>query len=217
MIRIGIFTDEPLAAMGLSSALAEERDWEIAGIWDDASILPALAEQTHPDVLLLDMACGLSLRQIAQLRQRAPRTMVVCWARTIQFDLAMNLLELGIRGVLAKTVSQQELGELIRRIAAGEHCIDDSVFVPVPAQTLRLTGRERQILTMVSLGMKNREMASALSISEGTLKVYVSRLLQKTGLRDRHQLALFRLRNPESAAPPPPPVRPGLALPSFAD
>ena len=90
----------------------------------------------------------------------------------------------------------------------------DAQKAPEAAQALKLTGRERQILTMVSLGMKNKEMASALSISEGTLKVYVSRLLQKTGLRDRHQLALYRLRNPEAPMAPPPRLNGGAhALP----
>jgi DNA-binding NarL/FixJ family response regulator len=98
------------------------------------------------------------------------------------------------------------LGNLLRKVAAGEQCIDESLFAPAPIHTLRLTGREQQILSLVSLGMKNKEMASALSISEGTLKVYVSRLLQKTGTRDRHQLALYRLRNPDGAEFVPRPV-----------
>jgi len=211
MIRIGVFTDEPLAAIGLSSVLGAETDYQITGLWDDSAGLAHLVEQSKPDVLLLDMACGLTLWQIADLRQRAPECRVICWVRTIQFDLAMNLLELGIRGVLPKTIPGHLLSNLVRRVAAGEHCVDDTLFAPAPTQTLRLTGRERQILTMVSLGMKNREMASALSISEGTLKVYVSRLLQKTGMRDRHQLALYRLRNPEGAAIQPPYTGGGVA------
>ena len=204
MIRIGVFTDEPLAAIGLSSVLGAESDYQVAGVWDAAAGLAHLVEKAQPDVLLLDMAGGLTLWQIADLRQRASECKVICWVRTIQFDLAMHLLELGIRGVLPKTIPGHLLCDLVRRVAAGEHCVDDTLFAPAPTQALRLTGRERQILTMVSLGMKNREMASALSISEGTLKVYVSRLLQKTGMRDRHQLALYRLRNPEGAAMPPP-------------
>ena len=105
--------------------------------------------------------------------------------------------ELGVQGIVAKTTTGHLLNSLLRKIAAGEQCIDETLFAPAPVHTLRLTGREQQILSLVSLGMKNKEMASALSISEGTLKVYVSRLLQKTGMRDRHQLALYRLRNPD--------------------
>jgi len=204
MTRIGVFTDEPTASIGLTSVLGAESDYQVVGVWEDAAGLAHQVEQTKPDVLLLDMACGLTLWQIADLRQRAPESKVICWVRTIQFDLAMSLLELGVRGMLPKTIPGHLLCGLVRRVAAGEHCIDDTLFAPAPAQALRLTGRERQILTMVSLGMKNREMASALTISEGTLKVYVSRLLQKTGMRDRHQLALYRLRNPEGGALRPP-------------
>lgn len=200
MTRIGVFTDEPLAALGLSSVFGAERDFQLTGVWDDAAGFAHQVEQSQPDVLFLDMACGLTLWQVADLRQRAPDCRLICWVRTIQFDLAMSLLELGIRGVLPKTIPGNVLCGLVRRIATGEHCIDDTLFAPAPTQALRLTGRERQILTMVSFGMKNREMASALSISEGTLKVYVSRLLQKTGMRDRHQLALYRLRNPEGGS-----------------
>ncbi len=216
MLKIAVFTDEPMAAVGLSSMLEAEDGFSLVGKWDDPGSLARSVEEAHPDLLLLDMASRVSLWQITDMRQRTPECKVVCWVRTIPFDMAMNLLQLGIRGLIPKTVTGHLLAGLLRRVAAGEHCIDDTLLTPTPVQALKLTGREKQILTMVSLGMKNKEMASALSISEGTLKVYVSRLLQKTGLRDRHQLALFRLRNPEIPAPLPRLSYAALHAPSLA-
>ncbi len=195
MIRISVYTDEPTAAIGLASVLAAEGDFLLAGILDSLAGIAHGAEMERPDLLLVDMAGGAPVSQIEDLRHRAPGCKVVCWTRSLSFEMAIHLVEMGVQGILPKTVTGHLLCGFLRKIAGGEQCIDNRLFSAAPAHSVKLTGREQQILALVSLGMKNREMATALSISEGTLKVYVSRLLQKTGLRDRHQLALYRLRN----------------------
>jgi len=198
MTRTLVYTDEPMAAIGLASVLAAEDGFLLAGVLDNPAEIAHVAEMRKPDLLLLDMAGGELVAQIEGVRRRTPECKVVCWTRSLPFEMAIRLVEMGVQGILPKTVTGHLLCGFLRRIAAGEQYIDERFFSSAPAHSVKLTGREQQILALVSLGMKNKEMASALSISEGTLKVYVSRLLQKTGLRDRHQLALYRLKNPDS-------------------
>ena len=71
------------------------------------------------------------------------------------------------------------------------------------ARRYSLTRREGQLVSLLSKGLKNREIATALEISEGTVKVYMSRLFQKLGVKDRFELALYGLRNlsPSPARP----------------
>jgi two-component system nitrate/nitrite response regulator NarL len=198
MIGVAVFTDEAIGAVGLASVLAAEEDFQLLGVWDNQADFAHLSGRVTPDLLLLDMATGVGVPQVEWVRRCMPSCRVVCWARSLPFEMAIHLLEAGVKGIVPKSATGHLLCSYLRRVTNGEQCIDQSVFVPVPAQSLRLTGREQQILALVSLGMKNREMASALSISEGTLKVYVSRLLQKTGMRDRHQLALYKLKSQEA-------------------
>ncbi len=84
----------------------------------------------------------------------------------------------------------------LRRIHAGElwfeQALTDSILT---ARRYTLTRREGQIVTLVAQGLKNRELGVALNISEGTVKVYLSRLFKKLGLKDRFELALFGLKN----------------------
>jgi DNA-binding NarL/FixJ family response regulator len=205
MVRVGVFTDEPMAAVGLTTFFSTDQDLLLVGIWDDQTGLARMVTLAEPDVLLLDMAGGMPATRVQEIRRRVPECKLVCWTRNLSFESAIHLVEIGVQGIIPKTTTGHLLNSFLRRVADGEQCIDDSLFSPAPVRALRLTTREQQILSLVSLGMKNREMASALSISEGTLKVYVSRLLQKTGMRDRHQLALYRLRNPDGNQLMPPP------------
>ncbi len=198
MTRIAVFTDEAVAAVGLASVLSAEEDLHLVGVLDNPAGLARLGGQDAPDLLLLDMASEVPVSQVEQVRSRVPDTKIVCWARSLPFEQAIHFLEAGVQGILPKTATGHLLCSYLRRVAGGEQCIDHSLFSSVPVHSPRLTGREQQILALVSLGMKNREMASALAISEGTLKVYISRLLQKTGTRDRHQLALYKLKSLEA-------------------
>jgi DNA-binding NarL/FixJ family response regulator len=205
MRRIALFTDEPVMAAGVTFLLSAEMDFLVAGVWSDTASLAYFVSREKPEVLLADLENGISLPLISDILRAAPGCKIVCWVRSLPVDTALRLLELGVAGIVSKKIAGDLIAGTLRRVADGEQCVDETLFTPsLKPHSLKLTGRESQILSLVALGMRNREMASALSISEGTLKVYVSRLLQKTGLRDRRQLALFRMNNPDAASNAPP-------------
>jgi DNA-binding CsgD family transcriptional regulator len=81
-------------------------------------------------------------------------------------------------------------------VAEGELWFDKSLTASfLTARTVTLTNRESQLVMLLAQGLKNKEIAHALNISEGTVKVYLSRLFQKVGVKDRFELALYGLRN----------------------
>jgi DNA-binding NarL/FixJ family response regulator len=110
--------------------------------------------------------------------------------------LALQAMSLGIRGVLRKTVPVETLVRCLTRVGDGElwfeKALTDSIM---GARRYSLTRREGQLVALLSQGLKNKEIATALTISEGTVKVYLSRLFQKLGVKDRFELALYGLKN----------------------
>src|ERR1022692_3138859 len=105
-------------------------------------------------------------------------------------------MSLGVRGILRKTLPTETLLRCLMRVNEGElwfeKALTDSIMT---ARRYSLTRREGQLVTLLSQGLKNKEIATALHISEGTVKVYLSRLFQKLGVKDRFELALYGLRN----------------------
>jgi DNA-binding CsgD family transcriptional regulator len=103
---------------------------------------------------------------------------------------------LGVRGILRKTLPTELQVKCLQKVQAGElwfeKALTDSFLC---ARRVALTPREGQLVSLLSQGLKNKEIATTLMISEGTVKVYFSRLFQKVGVKDRFELALFGLKN----------------------
>jgi DNA-binding CsgD family transcriptional regulator len=103
---------------------------------------------------------------------------------------------LGVRGILRKTLPTDLQVKCLQKVQAGElwfeKALTDSFLC---ARRVALTQREGQLVSLLSQGLKNKEIATTLMISEGTVKVYLSRLFQKVGVKDRFELALFGLKN----------------------
>jgi DNA-binding NarL/FixJ family response regulator len=108
---------------------------------------------------------------------------------------SFRALQMGARGIIRKTQSPGSLLECLRMVAAGSVYVEN-VFrssannMPRRNGVLRITPREREIVEFVCRGMKNKEIAEALSITAGTVKVHLMHIFEKTGVKDRFQLAL---------------------------
>jgi len=121
---------------------------------------------------------------------------IVLWVNSISTELAFQAMGLGVRGILRKTLPTDLQVKCLMKVQAGElwfeKALTDSFLC---ARRVALTQREGQLVSLLSQGLKNKEIASTLMISEGTVKVYLSRLFQKVGVKDRFELALFGLKN----------------------
>lgn len=204
MARVLLLTDEPVLAAGFSSVLKSAAAFESVSVCAGAAELPAAVHAHTPDVLLIDLTPEITFGILSQLRREYPGCRLVLWVRSISTELAYQAMEMGVRGVLRKTLSPELLAKCLMKVAEGELWFDKSLTASfLSAKMVSLTKRESQLVGLLSQGLKNKEIAATLSISEGTVKVYLSRLFQKVGVKDRFELALYGLRNLQNVAADP--------------
>lgn len=196
MPRILLCSGEPILARGLESVLRHVQGFELL---PSCSSIAGLQEQVasgKPEVLLLDLSPEVSFAVLSELKQSAPDTSIVLWVTAISTELAFQAMGLGIRGVLRKQLPAELQVKCLQKVHAGELWFEKALTDSfLSARRVVLTNREGQLVSLLSQGMKNKEIAAILMVSEGTVKVYLSRLFQKAGVKDRFELALFGLRN----------------------
>ena len=196
MARVALFTDEPVLATGFTATLASAPGLELISVVQDPGRLVELLQQAQPDIAVIDLVPEITFSLLAQLHREAPECRFVLWTRAISTELAYQVMELGVRGILKKTLPPELVVKCLTKVAEGELWFDKSLTASfLTARTVTLTNRESQLVMLLAQGLKNKEIAHALNISEGTVKVYLSRLFQKVGVKDRFELALYGLRN----------------------
>jgi DNA-binding NarL/FixJ family response regulator len=191
--RVVLFTDEPLLAFGVSAFLATVGWIELRVAPAEVAQLVPLVEQTRPDLLLLDLTSEMSLSLISALQNASPETRLVLWARYFSDEFMIQIRDMGIGGYILRTCSNGEFEERLRQVAEGRHACDTAL--PARSTKVQLSPRESQLVSLLAQGLKNKEIASCLELSENTVKAYLWRLFQKVGARDRFELALFGLKN----------------------
>lgn len=206
-IRILIVDDQRLMREGLRTLLELEGDLAIAAEAEDGRAALEQYEATGPDVVLMDIRMPLmdGVEATRRLRQRWPEARVIILTTFDDDAYVFDGLRAGAQGYLLKDVSGQELGEAIRKVAAGGALIEPSVARKVLAEFSRLaeptrpaldrlpdplSQREQEVLRLLALGANNRQIASQLFLAEGTVKNYISTILDKLGVQDRTQAAL---------------------------
>lgn len=196
MARVLLFTDEPVLARGFTTILSSVPGFDTVSVCQSTAELAGAIQTYRPDVLLIDLTPEVTFGILTRLQADLPNCRLVLWVRTISTELAYQAMELGVRGVLRKTLGPELLVKCLSKVAEGELWFDKTLTASfLSAKMVALTKRESQLVGLLSQGLKNKEIASALSISEGTVKVYLSRLFQKVGVKDRFELALYGLRN----------------------
>jgi DNA-binding NarL/FixJ family response regulator len=206
-IRILLVDDQRLMREGLRILLELESDLEVVGeVENGEAVLEAYAD-LEPDVVLMDVRMpGMDgVEATWRLRERWPEARVVILTTFDDDEYVFEGLRAGARGYLLKDVSGQDLAEAVRTVAGGGALIEPSVARKVVAEFARmapparvpdaglaepLSEREREILQLMAQGLSNREIADHLILAQGTVKNYVTIILQKLGARDRTQAAL---------------------------
>ena len=213
MIRVCACESQPIVVEGLRRSLEDLEDLEFVGCVDNLRGLFDLVEKDSPTVCLIDKSFGTSslLQIVADLKARAPKTEPVLWAAEVSEVESFRALQVGARGILKKTLPVEVILDCIRTVAKGNIWIECSVsnqFVGFlnRRSTPRLTPREEEILNLVMKGMKNKQIAGELSITTGTVKVHLMHIFEKTGVKDRFELAMYgrKLRGGSFEAQPEP-------------
>lgn len=206
-IRIMLVDDQRLMRDGLRTLLDLEPDLEVIGEAADGQGAINLYHDLQPDVVLMDVRMpGMDgVEATRRLCTRWDEPKIIILTTFDEDEYIFEGLRAGAMGYLLKAVSGEELAAAIRTVASGNAQIDPSVTRKVVAEFARLaeparepdagfpeplTERETDILKLLARGLSNREIAEQLFLAEGTVKNYVTTILQKIGVRDRTQAAL---------------------------
>lgn len=198
-IRILIGDDDPLVREALGLILGKDPDFEVAAAVADGQQAVDACLATDIDVALLD----IRMPRMDGIRAAARITggsscRVILLSTFNEEELVRGALSSGASGYLLKGCGVEEIKEAARLVHSGHAVFKDEVFASIregperPAGDLgALSPRERQIVKLVADGYSNREAACALGLSEGTVKNHVSSILDKLGLRQRTQIAVY--------------------------
>jgi DNA-binding NarL/FixJ family response regulator len=196
MPTVLLSTDEPILAEGLKRVLSATDGLELCAWCPRVEDLRVQLEVSTPDLLLIDLTSEVNFALLNSIQEAASRSKIVLWVRDISTELAMQAMSVGVRGILRRTLSTDTLLRCLTCVQDGELWFEKALTDNLMStRRYALTRREGQLVALLSQGLKNKEIATAMSISEGSVKVYLSRLFQKLQVKDRFELALFGLRN----------------------
>jgi len=196
MTRVLLYTDQPVLAKGFAAIMSAVADFDLIGVCYAPALLAETLVSAKPELALIDLNEEITLETLADLRRRAPDVRLILWVRAIPLELAYQTIRLGVHGILRKTLSPDVMIKCLQRVAAGEYWFEEALGARLDeAEVVPLSRREAQLVNLLAHGYKNKEIASALGISEGTIKVYLSKLYRKLGVKDRYELALYGLRS----------------------
>jgi DNA-binding NarL/FixJ family response regulator len=199
-IRVALADDQALVRAGLRALLLQQGIEVALEAEDGADLLQKL--QAHPvDVVLSDirMPGTDGIEALLQLRERGDATPVLLLTTFDDSDLLLRATDAGAQGFLLKDAAPEDLREAIVRVAAGETLLQPVSTDPVRARfrfrdestpTETFGAREVAILRLLAGGYSNKEIARSLFLAEGTVKNYVSTILDKLGTRDRTRAVL---------------------------
>jgi DNA-binding NarL/FixJ family response regulator len=197
-LQIMIVDDHYLVRMGLASILALEPDMHVCAEASSGEQALVLFRRHRPDVTLMDLRLpGMSGSETTHaIRAEFPESRVIVLSTYISDEEIYGALQAGAMAYLVKSVQREELTDTIRKAAAGRRHIPPEVAARLADRVSRshLSGRERDVLRLMAGGRRNREIASALDITEGTVKLHVSSILSKLGVVDRTEAVTVALQ-----------------------
>jgi two-component system response regulator DesR len=183
---------------GFRALIAEPRGIVVVECPDFAN-LPAALMVERPGLVLVDGAALPDPGWLREWKLRVPHPCIILWVDRIAPELAREALQCGVRGILRKDSDAASYAECMEKVAAGqiwlEHDLADALLT---ARAVRLSPRERQLIGLLTQGLRNKEIAGRMNITEGTTKAYLSRLFEKTGAGDRLELAVYAMKNLET-------------------
>ena len=205
MIRVLVVDDQELVRAGFSLIL-QKAGMEVVGEACDGVEALAMARETRPDVVLMDVRMPRldGIEATRRLVASAPEVRVLALTTFDLDEYVYAAVQAGASGFLLKDVSPDDLAHAVRVVARGDAMLAPSLtrrlldrFVSgplpgaLPSAMESLTEREVAVARLVARGLPNASIGTELFLSEATVKTYVSRLLTKLNLRDRVQLAVL--------------------------
>jgi len=215
-ITIVIIDDHPLFRQGVADALSLEPDFSVIGQASNGEEGVGLVRESRPLVAIVDVNLpGLNGQQVTRqiVSERLP-TRVILLTAYDDAEQKIHAMRVGAAAYCTKDINPEKLVEIIRNVTAGEYVIGEQMYDSAAMErwlsahtesAIRpysnpgdpfepLSSREMEVLTHVTRGMSNKEIATMLGISHQTVKNHVTAILRKLGVEDRTQAAIYALR-----------------------
>ena len=203
-INLVVADPHPVFLLGLERLLTDEAEINLQAMCATAEETLQAVRQYRPDLLILDIGfrdrSGLDL--IRDLRQENLPVKVIILAGALDDEQTIETLRLGVQGVLLKSMPPRMLVQCIHNVHAGGQWMEKQSLGHAFEKMLRreagarrlatiLTDRETEVMCLVARGMSNRQIASQLTVGEGTVKVHVHNIYAKLGVNNRVDLTLY--------------------------
>ena len=214
--RILLVDDDELITMSLEMIISSEPEFEIVGKGKSGREAVRLYNELTPDLLLMDIRMNdMNGLEAAEEILRAHKDAVILFLTTFSHDeYIVKALKLGVKGYLLKQ-DYKSLPTALNAAINGQSVFGGAIIDKLPSlmnedtdkpsasdaslnyESYGITEKEYEVIQLVAEGFSNKEIAQKLFLSEGTVRNYLSTILEKLGLRDRTQLAIFYLKNQE--------------------
>lgn len=210
-IRVLLADDHHLFREGVANILNAQPDLEVIGEASDGLEVLVKARKLKPDLILMDIGMpgcdGVEATQ--RVKQELPETVIVILTVRDEDEKLFEAIQCGAQGYLLKSIRSQELVSMIRGAVHGEAAITPVLggrmleefrrlgrqpVTIIPEQEMTLTGREKEVLSLVAQGASDQEIAEELVISVHTVKSHMRNILAKLQLGHRHEAAQYALR-----------------------
>jgi len=199
-ISVLLVDDHALVRRGFRRLLDDDETLEVVGEASNGAEAVRLAEQLHPQVIVMD--CQLpELNGVAATRiilRSRPETTILMLSMHSEDTLVRQALDAGARGYVLKNANDLDLASAIKNVAAGKSVIDPQLQ---RAETLKgerdaaLTARELEILQHIVAGKSNKEIASELDLSVNTVSVHRANIMDRLGIHKTAELVVYAIRN----------------------
>ncbi len=205
-MKILLVDDDRLVCQALKTILESEDGIEIPAIGNDGSDAIILYEKHLPDILLMDirMANMTGIDAGRQIIEKYPTAKILYLTTFADNEYIVDALKLGAKGYLLKQ-NFESIVPAIHAVFMGQRVFGDEIISKIPGMMTEtsagsfdefgLTEKEIEMITLIADGLSNKEIANSSFLSEGTVRNYISTILEKLNLRDRTQLAIFYYKN----------------------
>ena len=205
-MKLLIVDDDPLVCRSLKTILEADPDLRIAGIGYDGNEAIELYRLLLPDILLMDirMPRMSGLEAAESILKAHPEAKILFLTTFSDTEYIVKALRIGAKGYILKQHFESII-PAVRAVSLGQRVFGDEIVTKIPDllsnsakkdfQEFHLTQKETVILRWIAEGLSNREISEILFLSEGTVRNYISVMLEKLSLRDRTQLAIFYYKN----------------------
>lgn len=206
-MKLMLVDDDCLVVNALKMILEAQPDLHVAATADDGKDAFPLYEEHRPDVLLMDirMKEQSGLDAAARILEKYPDARILLLTTFSDDEYIVRALKLGAKGYLLKQ-DYKNIIPAVRAVYSGQTVFGESIGLRIPelinknerafsCEDYGLSSRELDVIVLVAEGLSNKEIASRLYLSEGTVRNYLSSILDKLNLRDRTQAAIFYYQN----------------------